>query len=51
MLLVKRFFPILSKGSVNLVTLENVLIAAKCNTNANCSNFDAKYDNVFNAKC
>ena len=39
------------------VTPQNVIIAAKCNTdakcntNAKCNNIDAKCNKVFNAKC
>ena len=30
---------------------QNVIIAAKCNTNTKCNNIDAKCNKVFNAKC
>ena len=33
------------------VTPQNVIIAAKCNTDAKCNNIDAKCNKVFNAKC
>ena len=35
----------------DLVTPQNVIIAAKCNTNAKCNNIDAKCNKMFNAKC
>ena len=31
--------------------LQNVIIAAKCNTNAKCNNIDAKCNKIFNAEC
>ena len=31
--------------------LQNVIIAAKCNTNAKCNNSDTKCNKIFNAKC
>ena len=33
------------------VTPQNVIIAAKCNTNAKCNNIDAECNKVFNTKC
>ena len=33
------------------VTPQNVIIAAKCNTSAKCTNIDAKCNKTFNAKC
>ena len=38
------------KGCVH-VTPQNVMIAAKCNTNAKCNNIGAKCTKIFNAKC
>ena len=34
-----------------IVTPQNVISTAKCNTNAKCNNIDAKCNKVFNAKC
>ena len=45
------------KKTRELVTPQNVIIAAncninaKCNTNAKCNNIDAKCKKIFNAKC
>ena len=36
----------------NVILTQNVIsIAAKCNTNAKCNNFDAKWNKIFNAEC
>ena len=33
------------------VTPQNVIIAAKCNTNTKCNNINAKCNKIINAKC
>ena len=33
------------------VTPQNVIIAAKCNTNAKCNNINAKCNKIINSKC
>ena len=37
--------------TVTFVTPQNVIIAAKCNTNTKCNNIHAKCNKIINAKC
>ena len=42
---------ILNGALKHTVTPQNVIIAAKCNTNAKCNNINAKCNKVINGKC
>ena len=36
---------------LHVVTPQNVIIAAKCNTNTKCNNINAQCNKIINAKC
>ena len=44
-------YGVLHRPGFGFVTPQNVIIAAKCSTNAKCNNINAKYNNITNAKC
>ena len=44
-------YGVFHRPGFGFVTPQNVIIAAKCSTNAKCSNINAKYNNITNAKC
>ena len=44
-------YGVFHRPGFGFVTPQNVIIAAKCSSNAKSNNIDAKYNNITNAKC